>query len=127
MDSLNQTYTNEKAFEAYMSQINFAMHCSTTACGISSDHLIAENDMLRSIYCFHVIFQIRKILNSLGVRLPYVDDFNPFKSQYSLESYRKLCYGFNVHPSTDWRYKYDEKRFIQDGKTSYYVMANTAI
>ena len=39
-----------------MSQINFAMHCSTTACGISSEHLIAENDMLRSIYRFHVIF-----------------------------------------------------------------------
>ena len=122
-----QTYTDEKGFEAYMSQINFAMHCSTTACGISSEHLIAENDMLRSIYHFHVIFQIRKILNSLGVRLPYVDDFNPFKSQYSLESYRKLCYDFNVHPSIDWRYKYDEKRFIQDGKTGHYVMANTAI
>ena len=122
-----QTYTDENGFEAYMSQINCAMHCSTTACGISTEHLIAENDMLRSIYCFHVIFQIRKILNSLGVRLPYVDDFSPFNSQYSLESYRKLCYDFNVNPSTDWRYKYDKKRFIQDGKTGHYVMANTAI
>ena len=122
-----QTYIDEKGFEAYISQINFAMHCSTTACGISSEHLLAENNMLRSIYQFHAIFQIRKILNSLGVQLPYVDDFNPFKNQYSMESYRKLCYDFNIHPPSDWRYKYDEKRFIQDGKTGHYVIANTAI
>ena len=28
---------------------------------------------------------------------------------------------------TDWRYKYNEKRFIQDGKTGHYVMANSAM
>ena len=56
-----------------MSQLNFATHCASTACGISSEHLLAKDDMIRSIYCFHVVFQTRKILNTLGVRLPYVD------------------------------------------------------
>ena len=28
---------------------------------------------------------------------------------------------------TDWRYKCDERRFIQDGKTGHYVMANSAM
>ena len=96
-------------------------------CGISSEHLLAEDDMIRSIYRFHVVFQTQKILNTLGVRLPYVDEFDPFKSRYNLESYRKLCNEFDVHPTTDWRYKYDEKRFVQDGKTGHYVMANTAM
>ena len=83
--------------------------------------------MIRSIYCFHVVFQTQKILNTLGVRLPYVDGFIPFNSQYNLENYRKLCNDFDVNPLTDWRYKYGEKRFVQDGKTGHYVMANTVL
>ena len=59
--------------------------------------------------------------------LPYVDEFNLFKSEYNLEKYRKLCDDFDVDASTDWRYKYDEKRFIQDGKTGHYVMANSVM
>ena len=115
-----QTYMDKEGFKAYMSQLNFATHCPNTACGISSEHLIAEDAMVRSICRFHVVFQIRKILNTVGLRLPYVDEFNPFKSKYNLESYRKLCDGFDVDPLTDWQYKYDEKRFIQDGKTECY-------
>ena len=61
--------------------------------------------MLRSIYRFHVAFQTRKILNTLSLRLPYIDGFNPFKSDYNIENYRKLCDAFNVEPSTDWHYK----------------------
>ena len=122
-----QTYTDKEGFRAYMSQLNFAMHCATTACGLSSEHLFANDRMLRSIYRFHVVFQTRKILNALGIKFPYADGFDPFKSRYNLESYRKLCDVFNVEPSTDWRYKYDQKRFIQDGKTGHYVMANSVM
>ena len=68
-----------------------------------------------------------KVLNTLGVKLPYIDEFNLFKSQYNFKSYRKLCNEFDVHPSTDWGYKYNERRFIQDGKTGHYVMANAAM
>ena len=77
-----QTYTD--GFEAYMTQLNFATHCASTACGISSEHLLAEDAMVRSIYWFHVVFQTRKILNTLGVKLPYINEFNPFKSRYNL-------------------------------------------
>ena len=55
--------------------------------------------MIRSIYCFHVVFETWKILNNLGVSLPYVDEFNPFKSEYDLEKYRKLCDDFEVEAS----------------------------
>ena len=101
---------DKKGFGDYMSQLNFATHCASTACGISSEHLLAEDVMIRSIYCFHVVFQTRKILNTLGVRLPYINEFDLFKSRYNLESYRKLCDDFDVHPSTDWQYKYDERQ-----------------
>ena len=110
-----------------MSQLNFAMYCVSTAYGISSEHLLAEDDMIRNIYCFHVVFQTRKILNTLGLRSPYVKAFNLFKSKYDLEKYRKLCHDFDVNPLTDCRYKYDERRFIQGGKTGHYVIANSVM
>ena len=62
----------------------------------------AEDDMIRSIYRFHVVFQTRK--NSEYPRskaLPYINEFDPFKSRYNLESYRKLCNDFDVE-SNDW-------------------------
>ena len=48
------------------------------------------------------MFQTRKILNTLGVWLPYVDEFNPFKSKYDFEKYRKLYVDFDVNLSTGW-------------------------
>ena len=110
-----------------MSHLNIVTHCASTASGISLEHLFADNAMIRSIYCFHIVSKTQKILNTLGVRLPYIEEFDPFKSHYNLESYWKLCNDFDIHPSTDWRYKYDEKRFIQDGKTGHSVIANTAL
>ena len=108
-----QTYTDKEGFIAYMSQLNFAMHCATTACGLSLEGLFADDKMLRSIYRFHVVFQARNILNNPGLRLLCVDEFNPFKSHYNLVSYRKLCGVFNIELSTDWWYKYNEKGVIQ--------------
>ena len=52
-----QTYMDKEGFGAYMSQLNFATHCASTACGISSEHLLAEDAMIRSMYCFHVVFR----------------------------------------------------------------------
>ena len=96
-----QTYMDKEGFKAYISQFNFATHCSSTACGISSEQLLTEDDMIRSIYRFYIVFQTRKVLNTQGVQLPYVDELNPFKSRYNLESYRKLCDEFDVYPTTD--------------------------
>ena len=68
MCSLTGSHTKptqiRKASGAYMSQLNFATHCASTACGISLEHLLAEDAMIRSIYCFHVVFQTQKILNT---------------------------------------------------------------
>ena len=86
-----------------MSQIDFATHCATTACGISSQFLNAKNDMVRSVYRFHVAFATRKILNKLGVKLPYVERFNPDKSGYIVQAYNEICDQFSINPEMDWR------------------------
>ena len=110
-----------------MSQLNFEMHCAMIACRLFSEHLFANDRILRSIYCFYVVFQTHKIQNTLGIKFPYADAFDPFKCRYNPENYRKLCEVFNVEPSTNCWYKYDQKRFIQDGKTGHYVMANSVM
>ena len=105
-----QTYTDKEGFGTYTSQLNFATHCATTACAISLKYLIAADTMIRNICYFHVVFQIWEILNTLGLRLPYVDEFNPFQSKYDIEKYRKLCDDFDMNPLTDWQYKYNERK-----------------
>ena len=55
-----QAVPRKKGFGAYMSQLNFAMHCASTACGISSEHLLAEDAMIRSIYIFMLSSRLGK-------------------------------------------------------------------
>ena len=50
-------------FHFWQTQLDFAVYCATSACGISADqHLNSNIPMIRSIYRFHTYYQIRKIL-----------------------------------------------------------------
>ena len=40
-------------FTIWQSQLNFAVFCASSACGVSVEHLNAKEPMIRSIYCFH--------------------------------------------------------------------------
>ena len=40
-------------FMFYQCQLNFSIHCATTALGISSQHLTHGSELLKSIYKFH--------------------------------------------------------------------------
>ena len=41
-------------FTIWQSQLNFAVFCASSACGVSVEHLNAKEPMIRSIYRFHV-------------------------------------------------------------------------
>ena len=49
----------------WQSQLNFAVFCASSACGVSVERLNAKKPMKRSIYCFHVYYHIRRILKIL--------------------------------------------------------------
>ena len=51
-------------FMFYRCQLNFSIHCATTALGISSQHLTQGSELLKSIYKFHVYYHVRRILKS---------------------------------------------------------------
>ena len=88
----------------WQSQLNFAVFCASSACGVSVEHLKAKEPMIRSIYRFHVYYHIRRILKMLGIPLPYENSFNQFNNPYNHEKYIHICSEYGVsNDLTKWR------------------------
>ena len=49
----------------WQTQLNFAVWCTSSACGVSSAHLnYTKHPMIRSVYRFHVYYHVRRILKN---------------------------------------------------------------
>ena len=83
-------------FTIWQSQLNFAVFCASSACGVSVEHLNAKEPMIRSIYRFHVYYHIRRILKILEIPLPYENSFNQFNNPYNHEKYIHICSEYGV-------------------------------
>ena len=83
-------------FTLWQSQLNFAVFCASSACGVSVEHLNAKEPMIRSVYWFHVYYQIRRILNRLEIPLPYEKSFNKYNNLYNHEKFIKVCKEYGV-------------------------------
>ena len=60
--------------------------------------------MIRSVYRFHVYYQIRRILNRLEIPLPYENSFNKYNNPYNHEKFIKICKEYGVSCNlTKWR------------------------
>ena len=85
-------------------QLNFAVFCASSACGVSFEHLNAKKPIIRSIYHFHVYYHIRRILKILEIPLPYENSFNQHKNPYDHEMFIKICGEHGVgNDLTKWR------------------------
>ena len=74
----------------YPTQLDFAVWCATSACGILMEHLMHSNPMVRSIFRFHTYFQIRKILNELEVPLPDEQRFQKLNNPFNMDACRSI-------------------------------------
>ena len=64
--------------------MNFAVWCTSSACGVSSAHLnYTKHPMIRSVYHFHVYYQVRRILKRLQTPLPHEICFNTADNPYT--------------------------------------------
>ena len=91
-------------FTIWQSQLNFAVFCASSACGVSVEHLNANEPMIRSIYRFHVYYHIRRILKILEIPLPYENSFNQYNNPYNHEKYIHICSEYGVsNDLTKWR------------------------
>ena len=91
-------------FTLWQSQLNFAVFCTSSACGVSVEHLNAKEPMIRSIYRFHVYYHIRRILKILEIPLPYENSFNQYNNPYNHEKFIGICSEYGVsNDLTKWR------------------------
>ena len=98
----------------WQQQLNFAVWCATTGCGVSREMLFDNatlqlSEQLRTFYQFHVYYTTRKILYEMGGiqsknALPDSPVFSEISNPYDVASYKRICAEFNVDPSTDLRY-----------------------
>ena len=77
-------------------QLNFAVWCTTTGCGVSREILFPSSlnlsQQIRSFYQFHVYYTTRKILYEIG----------------GIQAYKRICGEFGIDPSTDFRFTYGQ-------------------
>ena len=91
-------------FTLWQSQLNFAVFCTSSACGVSVEHLNAKEPMIRGIYRFHVYYHIRRILKILEIPLPYENSFNQYNNPYNHEKFIGICSEYGVsNDLTKWR------------------------
>ena len=103
-------------------QLNFAVWCATTGCGVSLRLLLEEKmggidvtdselklpPQIRAVLWFHVYFTIRRILFQMGgiqssIALPGDPPFNEKDNRYDIPSYKRICKEFNVPSDADFR------------------------
>ena len=91
-------------FTIWQSQLNFAVFCASSACGVSVEHLNAMEPMIRSRYRFHVYYHIRRILKILEIPLPYENSFNQYNNLYNHEKFIGICSEYGAsNDLTKWR------------------------
>ena len=92
----------------WQTQLNFAVFCASSACGVSSAHLnYKKQALVRSVYRFHVYYHIRRILKRLQVVLPHEANFNISDNPYTESEFYNLCHEYNV-PSDPMRYRFEK-------------------
>ena len=92
----------------WQTQLNFAVWCALSAWGVSSAHLnYTKHPMIRSVYCFHVYYHVRRILKRLQTPLPQETGFNVADNPYTESEFLKICEDYRV-PNDPMRYR-DEK------------------
>ena len=91
-------------FTLWQTQLNFAVFCLSSACGVSVEHMNAKEPMIRSIYRFHVYYHIRGILKILDIPLPYENTFNQYNNPYNHANFIGICSEYGVsNDLTKWR------------------------
>ena len=92
----------------WQTQLNFAVWCTSSACGVSSAHLnYAKHKMIRSVYRFHIYYHVRRVLKRLQTPLLHETSFNVADNPYTESEFLKICEYYRV-PNDPMRYR-DEK------------------
>ena len=93
----------------WQSQLNFAVWCASSTCGVSSEHLnYTKQPMIRAVYRFQVYYHVRQVLKRLQVSLSHETGFNAADNPYTSSEFFKICKDYGV-PNDPMRYR--DKKF----------------
>ena len=102
------TNLNKTPMHLWQTQLNFAVWCALSACGVSSAHLhYTKHPMIRSVYRFHIYYHMRSVLKRLQTPLPHETSFNIADNPYTESEFFEICEDYGV-PNDPMRYR-DEK------------------
>ena len=88
---------NKAPMQLWQTQFNFAVWCTSSACGVSSAHLsFSKHPMIRSVYRFHVYYHMRRVLKKLQVPLPHETGFKAADNPYTESEFLKICEDYRV-------------------------------
>ena len=91
------TNWNKALLRLWQTQLNLAVWCASSACGVSSVHLnYAKHPMVRALYRLHVYYHVRRILKRLQVPLPHETGFNAADNLYTNSEFFKICEDYGV-------------------------------
>ena len=91
-------------FRYWPQQLNFAVWCATSGCGISLREAEKYPAVVYGFVKFHVYFTVRRILYELGVPLPDDSAFNQTDNPYNKVVYNRLCNEFDLtNPDFKWK------------------------
>ena len=75
---------NKAPMRLWQTQLNFAMWCTSSACGVSSAHLnYTKHPMIRLVYRFQVYYHERQVLKRLQTPLPHQTGFSAADNPYT--------------------------------------------
>ena len=94
----------------WQNQLNFAIWCATTGCGVDFNNHLKETGMIGSLFKFHVYYQTRRTLFEMAVALPQDTSWNAFDNDYNRSAYERICKEFNVDINADWRQKQSDNQ-----------------
>ena len=78
------TNWNKAPMRLWQTQLNFAVWCTSSACGVSSVHLnYTKHPMIRDVYHYHVYYHVRRILKRLQAPQPHCPGFNAADNPYT--------------------------------------------
>ena len=101
----SRKWLNAPDMNYWPQQVNFAVWCATSGCGISPFESLNYPKVVSSFIKFHVYFTIRRILYELSLPLPDEQPFTINNNPYNKVAYQRLCAEFGIANNSDFRWK----------------------
>jgi hypothetical protein len=79
--------------------------------------------MIRSVFRFHVYYQIRRILNEMQCPLPTEDSWNALNNGINMSAFERICNEFGITSNNNFRQKLDYSNGM--GSVRYYTIHHT--